>query len=149
LAAYQWIKAFHIISVIAWMAGLMYLPRLYAYHTKHGAGTEIGKVFEGMEAKLIKIIMGPAFGLTVTFGAILIYVDGASRIGWPALGTPWAIAKFSAVTFIAGWHIFLVRSRASVADGSNKHSEKFWRATNELPFLAAIVAVFAAVVGIK
>jgi putative membrane protein len=142
-------RALHIISVIAWMAGIMYLPRLYAYHTKHGAGTEIGTVFEGMESKLLKIIMTPAFVLTVTFGAILIYVDGASRIGWAALGTPWAMAKFSAVAFVAGWHIFLARSRKSVADGTNKHSEKFWRATNELPFLAAVIAVIAAVVGIK
>jgi putative membrane protein len=144
-------RALHIISVIAWMAGIMYLPRLYAYHTKHGAGSEVGKVFEGMETKLLKIIMTPAFVLTVTFGAILIYVDGASRIGWgkQGLGSPWAMVKFSAVAFVAGWHIFLARSQKSVADGTNKHSEKFWRATNELPFLAAVVAVIAAVVGIK
>jgi putative membrane protein len=142
-------RALHIISVIAWMAGIMYLPRLYAYHTKHGAGSEIGKVFEGMETKLLKIIMTPAFVLTVTFGAILIYVDGASRIGWAELGKPWFITKFAAVAFVAGWHIFLARSQKSIADGTNPHSEKFWRATNELPFLAAVIAVIAAVVGIK
>jgi putative membrane protein len=142
-------RALHIISVIAWMAGIMYLPRLYAYHTKHRANPEIGQIFGGMETKLIKIIMGPAFVLTVLFGGTLIYVDGASRTGWDVWHSGWGITKLLAVAFVAGWHIFLVRSQASVADGTNKHSEKFWRATNELPFLAAVVAVIAAVVGIK
>lgn len=142
-------RALHIISVIAWMAGIMYLPRLYAYATRHRDNPEVVAIFAGMQTKLIKIIMGPAFALSVLFGATLIYVDGASRTGWEVWHTPAGIGKLLAVAFIAYWHVFLVRSQKSVADGTNTHSEKFWRATNELPFLAAIVAVFCAVVGIK
>ncbi|RYG08653.1 MAG: CopD family protein, partial [Caulobacteraceae bacterium] len=142
LEHYDLWRALHIISVIAWMAGLMYLPRLYAYHTRHRENREIAQVFEGMETKLIKIIMHPAFGLSLIFGATLIYVD-SRRLDFQNFPHVAATLKLLAVLFIAFWHVFLVRSQKSVADGTNKHSEKFWRATNELPFLAAIVMVLA------
>ena len=139
---YNLIKALHVIAVIAWMAGIMYLPRLYAYHTKHGAGTEIGTIFDGMEQKLLRIIMGPAMGIAFIFGGTLLYIDGASR-GWSVLGQPWMVTKLVGVVFMLVWHSFLARSQVKVATGTSKHSEKFWRATNELPFLAAIVMVIA------
>lgn len=139
---YNLIKAFHVIAVIAWMAGIMYLPRLYAYHTRHGAGSQIGDIFNGMEQKLLRIIMNPAMGLAFLFGGLLLYIDGVSR-GWSVFTQPWMITKLCGVVFMAVWHEFLARSQAKVAAGTSKHSEKFWRATNELPFLAAVVMVIS------
>src|SRR4051812_26681404 len=75
-------RGLHILAVIAWMAGLLYLPRLFAYHAKAGPDSEIGKTFEVMELKLFRIIMGPAMAGAWLFGSILIYVDGAGRMGW-------------------------------------------------------------------
>jgi len=142
-------RALHIISVIAWMSGMMYLPRLYAYHVSAGFESEIAKTFQVMERKLLRIIINPAMVLTFAFGGILIYVDGASRLGWDFLANPWMITKIAGIVFLAGWHGFLAVSRKKLLDGTSKHSSKFWRATNELPFLAAVVIVIAAVVGIK
>lgn len=135
-------RALHIISVIAWMAGIMYLPRLYAYHVKHGAGSEIGQVFEGMERKLLRIIMNPAMMLTWTFGVLLIWANYVNR-GAEVFQQPWFLTKFAGILFVTYWHHVLSSARTKIAAGIDKRSEKFWRATNELPFLAAIVMVIA------
>ena len=136
-------RGLHIIAVIAWMAGIMYLPRLYSYHVKAGAGSEVAKLyFEGMEEKLLRIIMTPAMILAFIFGGMLLYVDGTVR-GPETFHEPWMIAKLAGVLFMAGWHGFLAKSRKKIAAGTDTHSEKFWRATNELPFIAAIIMVIA------
>jgi protoporphyrinogen IX oxidase len=141
-AHYDLWRGLHIIMVIAWMAGIMYLPRLYAYHVKHGAGSELGRVFEGMERKLLRIIMSPAMVLTWAFGSLLIWANYENR-GPEVFQQPWFLTKFAGILFVTWWHHVLSSARKKIADGTDRRSEKFWRATNELPFLAAIVMVIA------
>jgi len=141
-AHYDLWRGLHIFALIAWMAGIMYLPRLYSYHVKAGAGSEIAKTFEVMEAKLLKIIMGPAMGMAFLFGALLLWANYENR-GAQVFHQPWMIVKLLGVIFMAAWHGMLSAARPKIAAGTDKRSEKFWRATNELPFLAAIVMVIA------
>ncbi len=140
---YDLLRGLHILAVIAWMAGLLYLPRLFAYHTKATRGSELDETFQMMERKLYRIIMNPAMVVAFILGLGLIWFDGTRRLGWGFLTKPWMIAKLAGVVFLIGWHHFLGRARKRFALGTNPHSEKFWRATNELPFLAAIVMVLA------
>lgn len=132
------LKGIHILAVIAWMAGLLYMPRLFAYHTRTAVGSETDEIFKTMEAKLNKIIMTPAMLVVVAMGVTLVVFDGAD-----ILKTPWMMAKLSGVLFLLGWHGFLMRSRRGFAQGARERTEKFWRMTNELPFLAAIVIVLS------
>ena len=132
------VKGLHILAVIAWMAGLLYMPRLFAYHTRATIGSEMDLTFQTMEAKLGKIIMWPAMVVVVLLGGVLVYYDGA-RI----LGQPWMGVKLAGVLFLVCWHLFLMRSRVELAAGLRPRSERFWRMTNELPFLAAIVIVLS------
>jgi putative membrane protein len=139
---YDLIRGLHILAVIAWMAGLLYLPRLFAYHTGAQAGSEMDQTFQTMELKLLKIIMNPAFILAWIFGLGLIWVDGHVR-GWRFLAEPWMIAKLAGVLFLSGWHHHLGLARKAFAAGLNRRSNRYWRMVNELPFLAAIVMVLA------
>ena len=139
---YDLIRGLHILAVIAWMAGLLYLPRLFAYHSKAQPGSEMDETFQTMELKLLRIIMNPAFLLTWAFGLALIWTDGHIR-GWSFLSQPWMLAKLAGVVFLTGWHHYLGLARKAFAGGRNQRSAKFWRMTNELPFLAAIVMVLA------
>jgi putative membrane protein len=139
---YDLFRGLHILAVIAWMAGLLYLPRLYAYHAGATPGSEMDETFKTMERKLLRIIMNPAMIAAWVFGLCLIYIDGEGR-GWWFLAQPWMVAKLSGVIFLSGWHHYLARARKAFAEGKNKRSAKFWRMTNELPFLAAIVMVLA------
>jgi putative membrane protein len=140
---YNLLRGLHIIAVIAWMAGMLYLPRLFAYHTQATRGSEMDLTFQTMEVKLLKIIINPAMALTWTFGILLILSDSQIRGGFGFLAQPWMITKLCGVVFLSGWHGFLAKARKSFAAGTNTRSNKFWRATNELPFLAAIVMVIA------
>lgn len=142
VARYDLLRGLHILAVIAWMAGLLYLPRLFAYHTKADAGSEMDLTFQTMEAKLLRIIMNPAFVLAWVFGLALIWVDGHAR-GWSFLGQPWMLVKLAGVLFLTGWHHYLAVARKAFAQGRNRRSNQFWRMTNELPFLAAIAMVVA------
>ena len=139
---YDLLRGLHIIAVIAWMAGLLYLPRLFAYHTAATPGSEMDLTFRTMEAKLLRIIMNPAFALAFVFGLTLIWVDGHIR-GWGFLAQPWMVVKLAGVLFLTGWHHYLAIARKAFAEGRNRRSGRFWRMTNELPFLAAIVMVLA------
>lgn len=132
------IKGFHILAVIAWMAGLLYLPRLFAYHTRATPGSEIDETFKVMEAKLLKIIMTPAMVAVAVLGSTLVYLDGL-----PTLSKSWMVVKLLGVMGLFGWHIYLAKARGRLALGERPHTERFWRMTNELPFLAAIVIVLA------
>ena len=140
--SYDLLRGLHILAVIAWMAGLLYLPRLFAYHTRAAVGSELDRTFQEMERKLLRMIMGPAMVVAWILGLSLIWVDAQSR-GWGFLHSPWMIAKLLGVVFLTWWHHFLGAGRKRFAAGTNTHSEKFWRAVNELPFLAAIVMVVA------
>lgn len=134
------VKAFHIVAVIAWMAGLLYLPRLFVYHTRAVAGSEVDETFQVMERKLLRGIMNPAMIAVIVLGGTLVWLEG-----WRLLLTPWLILKLCGVAFLSWWHHFLAQARKRLAAGLRPHSERFWRMTNELPFLAAIVIVLAVV----
>jgi putative membrane protein len=134
----------HIIMVIAWMAGLLYMPRLFAYQTKSAVGSEMDETFKVMAAKLGKIIMNPAMFAVWGLGLTLIWFDATQlQWGWAFLATPWMLTKLAGVVFLTSWHHFLMVARKGLAAGQRKRSERFWRMTNELPFLAAIVMVLA------
>ncbi len=138
--------ALHIIMVIAWMAGLLYLPRLFAYHTRAESGSPMDETFKTMERGLYRGIMNVAMILVWLLGLTLIWFDATQqRWGWGFLATPWMITKLAGVVFLTWWHHYLGRARTRIAKGERPHSERFWRATNELPFLAAIVMIIAIV----
>ena len=147
--AYNLLRGLHILADIAWMAGLLYLPRLFAYHTKalakaDGAGSEMDQTFGTMEAKLYSIIMTPAMIAALLLGLALIWRDAhVYAEGWGFLGKPWMLVKLAGVVFLLGWHHYLGRALKAFARGENQRSERFWRATNELPFVAAIIMVLS------
>jgi putative membrane protein len=136
------IRGLHIIAVIAWMAGMLYLPRLYVYHTRAAPGSEMDETFKLMERKLLRLIINPAMIMVLLFGLALVHVD-LERLGPGFWRAPWFLTKIAGVTALFGWHGFLAASRRAFAENRNRHSERFWRATNELPFLAMIVVVLA------
>ena len=135
---YNILKGVHILAVIAWMAGLLYMPRLFAYHTRAAVGSEMDTTFRTMEQKLAAIIMTPSMVLVVLFGGGLVYLDGLQ-----ILHQPWMMTKLAGVVFLLGWHGYISRARRAFAAGQRPHTERFWRMTNELPFLAAIVIVLS------
>jgi len=141
-ANFDLVRGLHIISVIAWMAGMLYLPRLYVYHSKATAGSELDETFKIMELKLLRIIINPAMIATFVFGLLLVMHDGQVR-GWDFLLKPWMLTKLVGITFLVSWHGFLAGARRKFANGTNTRPEKFWRMTNELPFLAAVVIVLS------
>ncbi|CAN1563998.1 COG1981 Predicted membrane protein [Caulobacteraceae bacterium] len=134
---YNLLRGLHIIAVIAWMAGMLYLPRLYVYHAGATAGSELDTTFQTMELKLLRIIINPAMILTWLLGISLM----AARPD--VLSQPWMWVKLAGVLFLTSWHGFLAGARKRFANGTNTRSARFWRMTNELPFLAAIVMVLA------
>ncbi len=146
---YDMIRGLHILAVIAWMAGLLYLPRLFVYHTRATAGSEMDETFKTMELKLYRIIMNPAMVVAWLLGLSLIWVDAHNRFGtphdpdWAFVLKPWMATKLTGVVFLTWWHHFLGQARKAFARNENRRSEKFWRMTNDLPFLAAIVMVLA------
>lgn len=146
MSAYDWLRGLHILAVIAWMAGLLYLPRLYAYHTRAERGSQMDQTFQVMEARLLRIIMTPAMVASWAFGLALIWVRTGGLEAPQVLMEGWMHAKLLGVVLLSAWHGYLAASRARFADGSNKRSEKFWRIFNELPFLLAIVIVLSATV---
>ena len=142
---YNLLRGLHILAVIAWMSGMLYLPRLFAYHTETAApGSEFDSHFKVWERKLLKIIINPAMILTWLFGAALIYVDATQvRGGWDFLLQPWMLVKLAGALALSGWHGFLSKSLKRFAAGERPRTTKFWRATNEIPFVLAIVMVLA------
>ena len=140
------IMALHIIMVIAWMAGLLYLPRLFAYHTRAEPGSLMDETFKTMERGLYRGIMNVAMILVWLLGLTLVWFDATQqKWGWSFLLSPWMVTKLAGVLFLTWWHHYLGRARTRIAKGERPHGERFWRATNELPFLAAIVMIIAIV----
>jgi putative membrane protein len=132
------VKGLHILAVIAWMAGLLYLPRLYAYHCGATPGSDMDVMFKKMERGLLNIIMTPAAILVVFLGGTLITLEGVE-----ILRAPWMILKLSGVGFLVGWHVYLMHARVAFEQDRRVHTEKFWRMMNETPFVAAIVIVLS------
>ncbi|WP_333587225.1 CopD family protein [Phenylobacterium sp.] len=145
MTTYDLLRGLHIIAVIAWMAGMLYLPRLYAYHTETAPpGSEFDAHFQVWEQKLLRIIINPAMVATWLLGLSLIFfhVHSAGR-GWGFLLQPWMITKLALVVALSGWHGFLAGARKKFVAGARPRSAKFWRMTNEIPFLIAVGAVLA------
>jgi putative membrane protein len=138
---YPWIKALHLISVIAWMAGLLYLPRLFVYHCDVVPGSGEDLRFQTMERRLLRLIMNPAMIATFVLGIALAGMEG------PALWSEgWIYAKLALVLALAGFHGVLSGWRKGFALGRNRHSQRFYRIANELPTLAMIAIVILVVV---
>ena len=138
------LRGLHIIAVIAWMAGMMYLPRLFAYHTETAPpGAEFDKNFLVWERKLLKIIINPAMILAFIFGGWLLWLRSGDGADWSFAHQPWMVTKLIGVFLLAGWHGFLAGQRKKIAAGASKYSGRFWRMTNEIPFVLAIIMVLS------
>ncbi len=136
---YEWIKALHIISVIAWMAGMLYLPRLFVYHCEAPAGSPQSETFKVMEWRLLKIIINPAMIASWIFGLWLVWLGD-----WHT--APWMWLKFLAVLALSGLHGFLVGRTRDFAADRNTYSQKFYRIINEVPAVLMILIVILVVV---
>lgn len=136
------LRGLHIIAVIAWMAGMLMLPRIFVYHMRAQPGSDMDAVFKQAELRILRIIINPAMILAFIFGLGLIFADSAIR-GWGFLLQPWMLTKLAALLFLFSWHGFMAGARRKFANDQNTRSEKFWRATNELPFIAAIIIVLS------
>ena len=136
---YLWLKALHVISVIAWMAGMLYLPRLFVYHCAAEVGSVQSETFKTMERRLLKAIINPAMIATWVFGLWLVWLGG-----W-AFAT-WFQAKFVLVIVMSGVHGMLSRYVRDFAAHRNRHSQKFFRIINEVPTLLMIAIVLLVVI---
>lgn len=142
VAHFNVVRGLHILSVVAFMAGMLYLPRLFVYHSKATPGSEMHETFTVMERRLLRGIINPASIATALFGLGLILADAQIR-GWSFLVEPWMATKLVALVGLYGFHGFLSASRKKFEKGEYPRSEKFWRATNEIPFVLAIVIVLS------
>ncbi len=139
---YPWLKCLHIISVISWMAGLLYLPRLFVNHVEHGpVGSDISEVFKGMEERLMRIIMAPAMIATWVFGLMLTFTSGI--VDWSS-AYPWVKAVM--VLSMTGYHHWLIKVRKEFAADQNQRPARTYRIANEVPTLLMIVIVVMIVV---
>jgi putative membrane protein len=136
---YPWLKALHIIAVISWMAGMLYLPRLFVYHCGATPGSAQSETFKVMERRLLTIIINPAMVATWVLG-LWLAVDGH------LFGTGWFQVKLVLVVALSGLHGYFVRWVREFAADQNRHSGKFYRIINEIPTLIMIGAVILAVV---
>ena len=135
-----YIKGFHIISVIAWMAGVLYLPRLFVYHCEAEKGSVQSATFKVMERRLLKAIIIPAMIASWLFGLILAY----NVVNWQAAG--WFHAKLLLVLILSGFTGMLSKWTRAFAQDCNTHTQRFFRIANELPTLLMILIVILAVV---
>ena len=140
---YDLARGLHILAVIAWMAGLLFLPRLYAYDAEQNAKpeplkSEMQALLRLWQTRLLRIILNPAMILAWVFGLWLIHIDVSAR-GAAFLAEPWMVAKMAGVFLLSGWHGFLAGELKRIQAGTSTRSGKFWRMTNEIPFVIAIV----------
>ncbi|MHA6264277.1 protoporphyrinogen oxidase HemJ [Arenibacterium sp. CAU 1754] len=141
ITLYPWIKAFHIMSVIAWMAGLFYLPRLFVYHVEQAETEAMMPVFETMEDKLLRVIMNPAMISTWVFGLALVFTPGI--VDW-AMIWPWT--KAGAVLAMTWFHHWLGKRRKDFVAGQNTLTGRQFRMMNEVPTLLMVIIVLSVVV---
>lgn len=142
LNLYPWTTAFHLLSVIAWMAGLFYLPRLFVYHCELERGSRESERFKVMERRLLKQIMLPAMLLTWTFGILLVLTPGV--VDWS--GFNWWHVKFASVLAMTGFQGALGKWRREFAEDRNQRPHRFYRIANEAPTLLLVVIVVMAIV---
>ena len=138
---YLWIKAMHIIAVIAWMAGMLYLPRLYVYHCEAAPGSAESERFKLMERRLLRVIVNPAMATVWLLGGLLGSLPSSG--GWDQ---GWLHAKLALVLVLSGVHGMFAKWRKEFARDANRHSQQFYRIWNEVPTLLMIGIVILAVV---
>jgi putative membrane protein len=131
---YPALKSLHIISMVAWMAGMFYLPRLFVYHVEAPAGSPQSETFKVMERRLLNAIINPAMAATWIFGLWLAWEIGAYREGW-------LHAKFAVVLVLSGLHGILARRRREFAEDRNTRSGRYYRIINEVPTLCLVAIV--------
>lgn len=136
---YLWAKAIHIIAVIAWMAGMLYLPRLFVYHAEVPVGSPQSETFKVMERRLLRAIINPAMTVTWVFGLWLAWKGFAFQGGW-------LHAKITLVLILSGIHGYLSASVRRFADDRNEKPSRHWRIVNEVPTLLMIAIVVLVVV---
>jgi protoporphyrinogen IX oxidase len=136
---YPWLKAFHVIAVIAWMAGMLYLPRLFVYHCEAEAGSRQSETFKVMERRLLRAIINPAMVATWVLGLWLAWDQGLFKEGW-------LHAKLVLVLILSGIHGFLSRAVREFAADRNVRSQKFYRIINEIPAVLMVGIVILVIV---
>ena len=141
---YNWIKALHIIAVIAWMAGMLYLPRLFVYHSLAERGSVQSETFKLMERRLLRTIINPAMIATIVLGLWLGWLGPDSRYGWFDSG--WLQAKIVLVLLLLALHGMCARWVKDFAADNNRHTARFYITFNELPTVLLIAIVILAVV---
>ena len=134
---YLLFKSLHLIAVISWMAGLLYLPRIFVYHVENYQKKETTEIFETMERKLYFYIMRPAMLISWLFGILLI-----SQIGFETFSQLWLQIKIFFVIILTVYHEYLGKCLTSLRDGSNTKSSRFFRIINEIPTILLILTVF-------
>lgn len=141
-SAYPWIKSLHVISVIAWMAGMFYLPRLFVYHVERAErGSELDATFQIMEHKLLRYIINPAMIATWLFGLCLVFTPGI--VDW---GSVWPYTKGAAVLALSWFHGWLAVRRKEFVAGTNTRSGRTYRMMNEVPTVLMVVIVLSVIV---
>jgi protoporphyrinogen IX oxidase len=137
MTSYLFFKSLHLIAVVAWMAGLLYLPRIFVYHVENNEKKLITAIFEVMEKRLYFYIMRPAMILTWLFGIILIYINGIE-----IFSQLWMQLKFVLIVVLSIFHEYLGKCLYSLKNNTNKKSAKYFRAINEIPTIILILIVF-------
>jgi len=139
---YFWVKALHIISVITWMAGLFYLPRLFVYHAERAdVGSEMSETFKIMERKLLRAIINPAMVATWLFGLLMVFTPGV--IDWSQI---WPWIKAASVLLMSGFHGWLSARRKESARDENTRSGRAYRLANDLPTVLMLIIVIMVIV---
>jgi len=141
-ALYPWVKAFHIIAVISWMAGLLYLPRLFVYHSECDAKSGMSETFKVMERRLLKAIMTPAMIVTWILGLILLL--GFDAV--PSGSGGWFHVKITLVIILSFFHMYLAKLVREIAQDNNQHNSKFYRLINEVPTVLMVAIVILVIV---
>ena len=134
-----WLKALHVIVVITWMAGMLYLPRLFVYHAEAQKGSDVSETFKVMERRLLKMIINPSMILVFLTGTSLAFMTGYWQSGWLQ-------AKFILVLGLGGLHGYFARCVRAFAEDANERSARFYRVLNEAPTILMILIVVLVVV---
>ena len=136
---YLWIKALHVISVIAWMAGMFYLPRLFVYHCDVAIGSDQSELFKVMERRLLRAIINPAMVFSWVFGLWIAWEGFAFKGSW-------LHAKLLAVILLSGFHGYLSKSVRDFGSDRNLHTARYWRMMNEVPTVLMFIIVILVIV---
>ena len=137
---YLLFKSLHLIAVISWMAGLLYLPRIFVYHAENNSEEKVSEIFKVMEKKLYFYIMTPAMTLSWLFGLLLIH-----SIGFQQLGQKWMLLKLFFVVILTFYHFYLGKLLSQFKANNNQYSHKFYRYINEIPTVLLILIIFVVI----